>query len=102
MFGDSLRRRLFRAAGYGIGDAQLQRPQLQRHDARVACPLAAGMGNAAQAAPNQHIPAGADAGTGVHIAQHQHGPIHFQVLTGGTVPRCTCKLRSGFLRLSAS
>ena len=40
------------------------------------------MGNAAQAAPNQHIAAGADAGTGVHIAQHQHGPIHFQVLAG--------------------
>ena len=40
------------------------------------------MGNAAQAAPNQHIAAGADAGPGIDIAQHQHRTIHFQVLAG--------------------
>ena len=81
MFGDAFWWRLFRTSGHGIGNAQLQWAQLQRHDSCIARSLATGVGNAPQAPPNQHIAAGTDASTRIHITKYQHRTIDFEMFS---------------------
>jgi hypothetical protein len=65
------RRRLCGSAGHLIRDTQLERMQMQGHDASCAVTRTTGMGDSPEPAPHQHVPDSADLGTRVDIPQHK-------------------------------
>jgi len=70
------------APRHGAGDAQLQRPQLQRHDSGLLIAAAAGVGYTAQPSPDAHIPSGAHPGPRIHITEHQKRSVHLEMVAG--------------------